>query len=50
MKKMKNTGAAQVEEMEEVRALYRKEALQRKLLYNQVSYSDTLSYISLLLQ
>jgi hypothetical protein len=24
--------------MEEVRALYRKEALQRKLLYNQVRY------------
>ncbi|XP_063443446.1 kinesin-like protein klp-3 isoform X1 [Mytilus trossulus] len=36
MKKMKNSGAAQSEEMEEVRALYRKEALQRKILYNQL--------------
>ncbi|KAJ8302055.1 hypothetical protein KUTeg_021042 [Tegillarca granosa] len=36
MKKLKASGAGQSEELEEVRALYRKEAMQRKLLYNQL--------------
>ena len=35
------TSAGSTEEMEEVRALYRKEAMQRKLLYNQVLFSKT---------
>ncbi|XP_033745446.1 kinesin-like protein KIN-14E isoform X2 [Pecten maximus] len=36
VKMLKNSGQGQVEELEEVRALYRKEALQRRLLYNQL--------------
>ena len=35
-KQLKNSEKGTMEEIEEVRALYRKEALQRKLLYNQV--------------
>ncbi len=33
---MKQMEGGQMKEMEEVRALYQKEALQRKILYNQV--------------
>ena len=36
MKNIKSTSSGSQEEMEEIRALYRKEAMQRKLLYNQV--------------
>ncbi|KAK3602941.1 hypothetical protein CHS0354_039359 [Potamilus streckersoni] len=36
MAKMKASETSQMGELEEVRALYRKEALQRKLLYNQL--------------
>ena len=35
-KQLKTSEKGTMEEIEEVRALYRKEALQRKLLYNQV--------------
>ncbi|XP_021351987.1 kinesin-like protein KIN-14E isoform X4 [Mizuhopecten yessoensis] len=36
VKMLKSSGQGQVEELEEVRALYRKEAMQRRLLYNQL--------------
>nr|XP_022302064.1 kinesin-like protein klp-3 isoform X1 [Crassostrea virginica]XP_022302065.1 kinesin-like protein klp-3 isoform X1 [Crassostrea virginica] len=36
MKNIKSTSSGSQEEMEEIRALYRKEAMQRKLLYNQL--------------
>ncbi|KAK3103694.1 hypothetical protein FSP39_021089 [Pinctada imbricata] len=36
MRQIKSTSSGSMEEMEEVRALYRKEAMQRKLLYNQL--------------
>lgn len=39
MKNVKSSSSGSQEEMEEIRALYRKEAMQRKLLYNQVSRS-----------
>lgn len=39
MKNVKSSSRGSQEEMEEIRALYRKEAMQRKLLYNQVSRS-----------
>lgn len=39
MKNVKSSSSGSQEEMEEIRALYRKEAMQRKLLYNQVSGS-----------
>ena len=35
-KQIKQSESGQMKELEEVRALYQKEALQRKLLYNQV--------------
>ena len=37
-KQLKMSEKGTIEEIEEVRALYRKEALQRKLLYNQVGF------------
>lgn len=40
MKNVKSSSSGSQEEMEEIRALYRKEAMQRKLLYNQVSRSQ----------
>ncbi|XP_061187392.1 kinesin-like protein klp-3 [Saccostrea echinata] len=36
VKNIKSTSSGSMEEMEEIRALYRKEAMQRKLLYNQL--------------
>lgn len=42
MKNVKSSSSGSQEEMEEIRALYRKEAMQRKLLYNQVSRSKAL--------
>ncbi|XP_052678173.1 kinesin-like protein klp-3 isoform X2 [Crassostrea angulata] len=36
MKNVKSSSSGSQEEMEEIRALYRKEAMQRKLLYNQL--------------
>ncbi|KAL5014092.1 hypothetical protein ScPMuIL_008362 [Solemya velum] len=36
VKQLRSSGTGQIAEMEEVRALYRKETLQRKLLYNQL--------------
>jgi len=41
-KDLKKSGSGQLEEMEEVRALYRREAMQRKLLYNQVCRQPSL--------
>ena len=37
MKDIKSSESGSQAELEEVRALYQKEALQRRLLYNQVS-------------